>query len=77
MPKGSNRDKQEDIVAALQATKNNFIPLDAVNPLTPDKVRNSLHQTVGVNKVIQVQLDDTGKMGYVLTTTNGIIKLGF
>tara|TARA_R110000787_G_scaffold286012_1_gene403080 strand:+ start:942 stop:2093 length:1152 start_codon:yes stop_codon:yes gene_type:complete len=77
LPEGSNRDKQEDIVAALQATKNNFIPLDAVNPLTPDKVRNSLHQTVGVNKVIQVQLDDTGKMGYVLTTTNGIIKLGF
>jgi len=77
MPSGNDRDKQQDLVSSLQVAQGNFVPLDVANPLTPEKVRTSLHQTVGANKVIQVQLDDTGKMGYVLTTTNGIIKLGF
>ena len=82
MPTGSRaanaaRDKAEDLLAADKLTSNNFVPFDPANPLTIKQVSNSMYQTYGVNKVLQVKTNDEGGIGYVLTTTNGIIKLGF
>ena len=67
----------EDLLAAEKLTSNNFVPLDPANPVTINDVNNSMYQTYGSNKVVQVKTNDEGGIGYVLTTTNGIIRLGF
>tara|TARA_R110002126_G_scaffold39483_4_gene117244 strand:+ start:1441 stop:2601 length:1161 start_codon:yes stop_codon:yes gene_type:complete len=87
MPTGSRTEKAakkeaEDLLAAEKLTSNNFVPLDPLKPLTAKEVRNNMYQTYGVNKVVQVKINPEGddsptNIGYVITTTNGIIKLGF
>jgi hypothetical protein len=76
------KEKAADLLAAEKLTSNNFVPLDPLKPLTPKEVRNNMYQTYGVNKVVQVKINPEGddsptNIGYVITTTNGIIKLGF
>tara|TARA_R110001632_G_scaffold180308_1_gene300360 strand:+ start:2362 stop:3504 length:1143 start_codon:yes stop_codon:yes gene_type:complete len=71
------KEKAVDLLAAEKLTSNNFVPLDPANPVTINDVNNSMYQTYGSNKVVQVKTNDEGGIGYVLTTTNGIIRLGF
>ena len=73
----ADKEKAVDLLAAEKLTSNNFVPLDPANPVTINDVNNSMYQTYGSNKVVQVKTNDEGGIGYVLTTTNGIIRLGF